>query len=271
MKLGIGSYSYAWSIGVPGSQPEKPMDAFSLINAAKEHHIQLVQIADNLPLHSLSQKERRKIYQFATDSGIELEVGTRGIKPENLKQYLEIAQELHSSILRVVIDSPDHKPDPKEVIDILANHISKFEAADVVLAIENHDRFKCRTLIDILKTLNTPYIGICLDTVNSYAAQESTEHIVSELGPFTVNLHIKDYTIERIPSNMGLLTRGTPAGQGMLNIPWLFDQLINKMDRQFNSILELWMPPEQNINETIQKENDWVNQSISYLRNIIHQ
>jgi 3-oxoisoapionate decarboxylase len=271
MKLGIGSYSYAWSIGIPGSPPEKPMDAFSLINAAKAHQIKLVQIADNLPLHLLSQKERRRIHQYAADSGIELEVGTRGIKTKNLEQYLDIAQELDSSILRVVIDSPDHKPKPPEVVDILANYIPKFEAADVVLAIENHDRFKCRTLIDILTALNTPYIGICLDTVNSYAAQESTEHIVSELGPFTVNLHIKDYTIERIPSSMGLLTRGTPAGQGMLNIPWLLDLLTNKMDREFNSILELWMPPEPNIHETIQKENDWVNQSISYLRNIIHE
>jgi Xylose isomerase-like TIM barrel. len=269
MKLGIGTYSYAWSIGIPGYLPKKPMDAFSLIKAAQEHNVKLVQIADNLPLHVLTKSERYKIYQLATDSGIELEVGTRGIKPENLKQYLEIAQELHSSILRVIIDSSDHKPEPPEVVDILANFISEFKKADVALAIENHDRFKCRTLISILKALNTPYIGICLDTVNSYGAQESAEHVVEELGPYTINLHIKDYTIERIPSNMGLLVQGTPAGYGMLNVPWLLDQLVNKMDRKFNAILELWMPPEKNIDETILKEHDWVIQSMHYLRDII--
>ncbi len=36
MKLGIGSYAFAWAIGVPGYSPRKPMSAMDLLNITDE-------------------------------------------------------------------------------------------------------------------------------------------------------------------------------------------------------------------------------------------
>ena len=63
MMLGLGSYTFAWAIGVPGHPPERPMNAFDLLDEAARLDVQLVQICDNLPLTQFSSAE---LGRFAT-------------------------------------------------------------------------------------------------------------------------------------------------------------------------------------------------------------
>jgi hypothetical protein len=55
MKLGISSYTYTWSVGVPGSEPEKPWDEKMLVSKAAELEVDCLQLADNLPLHLMDE------------------------------------------------------------------------------------------------------------------------------------------------------------------------------------------------------------------------
>ncbi len=48
MKLGIGSYTYMWSIGFPNAVPESPMDAFGLLAKAVELDVRTLQLGPNL-------------------------------------------------------------------------------------------------------------------------------------------------------------------------------------------------------------------------------
>ena len=91
------------------------------------------------------------------------------------------------------------------------------------------------------------------------------ESVVSVLAPVTVNLHIKDYQITRLPHLMGFIVEGRPAGGGMLDIRWLLDQLA-AFGRCRTAVLELWTPPEIVISETIAKEEGWASQSVQHLR-----
>ena len=60
MKLGISTYAYAWSIGtVTGCPPRKPLRLSGFLRRCAEKGVSLVQIADNLPLHPLSEEELR--------------------------------------------------------------------------------------------------------------------------------------------------------------------------------------------------------------------
>jgi hypothetical protein len=54
----------------------------------------------------------------------------------------------------------------------------------------------------------------------------------------------------------------------MLDIPWLLARL-RDFGRDPNAILETWPPPEADIRHTIAKEDDWVQESIRYLRTLI--
>ncbi len=268
MRLGISSFTYTWAIGVPGHLPERPMNAIGLLDRAAKLGVHLVQIADNLPLDQLSSSELDAFAKRAAELDVNIEVGTRGIGHDNLRTYLGLAERLESPILRVVIDTAAHHPDADEVVDIIKGIVPEFKRAGVCLAIENHDRFKATTLADIIEHIGSQHVGICLDTVNSFGALEGPEVVLEALGPLTVNLHVKDFTIFRASHMMGFAVEGRPAGQGRLNIPWLLKEL-SSLGLGPNAILELWTPPEETLSATIEKENAWAVTSVEYLRTLI--
>jgi sugar phosphate isomerase/epimerase len=241
------------------------MTAMDLLDRAAELGVRLVQIADNLPLHELSSDDLGRFGDRASGLGIRVEVGTRGIAPDHLLTYLRLAQRLGSPILRVVSDSADHRPPEDEIVATFRTLMSEFERAGVVLAIENHDRFTARAFVRMLERIGSDHVGICLDTVNSFGALEGPEVVVDVLGPWVVNLHIKDFQILRAGHLMGFTIEGCPAGQGRLEVPWLLEKL-GDLGRDPNAILELWTPPEETLAETVAKENAWAVESIAYLR-----
>jgi sugar phosphate isomerase/epimerase len=166
------------------------------------------------------------------------------------------------------VDTADHHPTPDEAVHLLRGLMPEFEAAGVVLAIENHDRFKAQTLAEIIGQIGSQNVGICLDTVNSMGAGQGAETVVEQLGRYVVNLHVKDFIVRRHPHMLGFEVIGAPAGQGQLDIPWLLARL-GQFGRAFNAILELWPPPEAQVERTVQKEAEWVQASLVYLRRLI--
>jgi sugar phosphate isomerase/epimerase len=267
--LGLGSYGVAWSVGVLGYEPpDAPMDVFGMLRFTDELDLKLVQIADNLPLDILSDAERARLRNKASQRGIAIEVGTRGIQPDHLAQYIDLAAYFGSPILRVVVDTKTHHPEPAEVVTLVRESLPALKTSGVTLAIENHDRFKAQTLADIIDAIGDSHVGICLDTVNSFGALEGPDVVLSALGRYVVNLHVKEFIVRRVPHNMGFEVTGMPAGQGMLDVPWLLDTL-RSYDRTFNAIIETWLPPQTDMNATIQQEQDWVRQSTTYLRTLI--
>jgi sugar phosphate isomerase/epimerase len=269
VKLGLSSYGVGWAVGVTGyPPPPTPLDAFGLVTLAHDLGLRLVQIADNLPLHALTADQRDALRRRADALGVAVEVGTRGLQHDHLMSYLEIAKAFGSSILRVVVDTADYHPDPAEVVERLRVLLPALQAANLVLAIENHDRFRARTLAEIITALDSPCVGICLDTVNSFGALEGPEVVVEVLGPFVVNLHIKEFVVRRVPHNMGFVVTGAPAGQGMLDIPWLL-RTLQGYGRSFNAVIETWLDPLPDTAATIALERAYVEQSVAYLRSLI--
>ena len=264
MKIGIGTYALDWSIGVPGSEPEHPMDAFQVVEFAKDVRAEVIQFGDNLPLHMLEEIHFERLLSVTKSYGIDLEVGIRGIQPENLKKYIRIARRCGSNILRAVIDAEDFHPEIPEIIDIIRDAAGHLRENGVVLALENHDRFKAAQFAEIIEAVGTDVSGICLDTVNSFGALEGPDVVIGTLIDYVVNLHVKDFRIYRPPHNMGFLIEGTPAGEGMLDIPSLV-HMLKKRRTCSNVILELWPTPEKIPEDTAEKEKRWVRRSMEYL------
>jgi len=268
MRLGIGSYTYAWAVGIPGYLPRRPMTALDLLEKAVRLGVGVVQICDNLPLDALSKSELSEVEHCAGQHGIALELGTRGIAPENLRRQLELALRLESPILRVVIDAADHRPSLQEAIERLRPFARELEQANVCLAIENHDRFASREFRQMITEIDSPCVGICLDTVNSFGALEGPELVATTLAPWVANLHVKDFVVRRADHQLGFVIEGCPAGRGRLDVPWLLDQL-RQANRAPNAILEQWPAEETTIEATIAKEDRWAQEGIDYLRTLI--
>lgn len=225
MRLGISSYTYSWAIGVHGDEPVEKLDPWGLLEKAGQHGVSCLQIADNLPLHILTGEQFDTLYQASHEKGISIEVGTRGLIPENLETYLAIAGKMKSALLRVVIDAEGFTPDQNKIISILRECEPEFGKREIKLAIENHDRFKARDFRNFIEAAASEWIGICLDTANSLGAGEGIDEVINILGPVTINFHIKDIMIRRIWHKMGFEIEGMPAGKGMIPIAGLFDKL----------------------------------------------
>ena len=264
MRLGLSSYAYPWSVGVPGHPPARPLTAAQLLHQAARLNVGVVQIADNMPLDRMPLGDIEALADGAARAGIQVEVGTRGIEPPHLEKYLALCQRFSSPILRVVIDSPRAHYSAAAATGLLKSQRRAFERAGVVLAIENHDRLPAAALAAMVQDLGPGWVGVCLDTVNSLGALEGPAVVLETLGPWIVNLHLKDFAIFRPPHMMGFTVEGRPAGHGQLDVPWLLKRLA-AYGREFSAILELWTPPEPELEQTIRKEQRWAEESIAFL------
>ncbi len=204
-----------------------------------------------------------KLVIKADACGIELEAGTCGIEPGHLLRYLRIAKKIKSKIVRTIT----HKLD-KEASAWMRDVLSEYQKEGISIALENHDEYQAAELADFIERLGNPHIGVCLDTVNSFAALEPPDVVVKTLGPHTLSLHVKDFDVVRVQSQLGFSIQGRPAGKGRLDIPGIIS-LLQEMGRDPNAILELWTPFEENIEKTVEKEELWAEESLYYLRTVI--
>ncbi len=266
MKLGIGSYTYTWAVGVPGYSMEgHKMSAVDLIYKAKEFGVSTVQICDNIPLHELSPGELLEIKRAAKALDIELEIGTCDVEPEHLRSYLKLAEFFHSKLVRVILHRGKGELSAGEAYSCIREVIPELEKKEICLAIENHERHSTKELKELVQNCNSKYVGICLDTVNSFGAGEGTEQIIGELSPYLFSLHYKDFTIQRLDHRMGFSISGTPAGKGMLDSAGL-KKMLDRRREDISVILELWTPYSGTVEETVRQERQWALESIEFLK-----
>ncbi len=270
MELGISTYTFPWAIGTENKFQTNSLNAIDLLELAIQYQIRRVQFCDNLPLHELSESYRNQINEKAKKADLKLEVGTRGLTINNISRYIEIAKEFGSPFLRVVIDDADYEPNVTEVVKIIKQLLPILKKNQVVLAIENHDRFSSEILKSIILDTDPKWVGICLDTANSLgAAGEGCNDILQTLGQFTVNLHIKDIKINRVDHKMGFIVKGCEAGAGIIDIGSLLD-FFKSESKLISLTLELWSNPLPLLGDTIKQEKEWATKSIQYLKRKIN-
>lgn len=265
MKLGIGSYTYMWSIGVPGDPPPSPMSALDLLSKARELDAAVVQYGPNLSLVDLPGNQFEELIARAQRYQIEIEAGMRGFDLPELRRHLEVCRRAGARLLRTVssYQMTDPVPDEAELRAALELLTPDLAAAQVCLAIENAT-IPAATLARVLDRLASPWLGVTLDTVNSLAIPEGTEYVACTLAPYVRCLHVKDFVVQRVWHTMGFTVEGRPAGEGRLNIPWLLD-LLRREGATGNAILELWVPRGGTLEATIALEQSWALSSMQYL------
>jgi sugar phosphate isomerase/epimerase len=196
--------------------------------------------------------------------GLRIEIGTRGVEPAHLLRYLKLAVSFDAMLLRTLTDSVEEQTSLEQAEERILEVLPEFEAQGVMLGLENYEKHSCRELADLVRRLESSHVGICLDTVNSLGALETPEVVVETLAPLTVNLHIKDFVIERVPQMMGFAVSGAPAGTGKLGIPWLLEQM--PPNKNVSAIPEQWPPLREPVGETVAMEEEWAERGIQYLR-----
>ncbi len=267
-KIGIGSWTYPWAVGtIPERRPETPLKPIDLVHRAHALGVGVVQILDNLPMDRLSRAELDELRRAAEDCSVDLQIGTRGVEPDHLRRYLEIACRVGSRLVRTM-GGWNGKPAPLPIMEqSLRDVLPDFGDAAVLLALENYEAYRTSDLANLVRAINHPFLGICFDLTNSLGALENIEEILQNLLPLAVNVHLKEFTIERMAHLMGFAFTGRPTGQGRLPLDRIFAEL-RRLDRRPDVIIELWTPFSQSLSETLTLEESWAKQSVTYLKGL---
>ncbi|RYH07703.1 sugar phosphate isomerase/epimerase [Tropicimonas sp. IMCC6043] len=268
MRLGLGSYAYRWNIGIKDQVPAHPMTPFDVLEAAEKMGLDLIQYADNMPLEALSPEDLERLAAMAREKGITLEVGTQCFNAEQVSRYIEICKVISSKILRVALDAADAQIPVPELAEQLRPLVEDAKEAGIRIAIENHFNYPSPRMVELLKAVDDPALGICLDVANSICAKEWPEETIAMLAPYTINLHLKDYVIEPDPYGVGFRIRGVPLGTGRADIPWILDQLAH-CDKDMSVLVEHWLPLGNSLEEAMAQEQPWLDQTVAAARRFI--
>lgn len=263
MQLGLSSYAYGWHV----AQGDACFDEHALLDRARGFGLALVQFGDHIPLVEFDQARLQRLKARAQDEGITLEMGARTLTPHNLHAHIALCEQFGSHVLRFVIDGPGFEPWAGEVVAVLRAQTARLEGAGIRLGIENHDRFPTRALRQIVEEVESPSVGICLDTANSLGAGEGLESVLQVLAEHTVSLHLKDFVIVRVPYLMGFVIEGRPAGEGMMEAPRVIEA-VARCGRCASAVVETWTPPEPSLEATLARESEWARRSVEYLRSL---
>lgn len=251
MELGIGTYTYMWSLA------EKRLGAHGLLERATELGVRRVQFGPNFPLAPGASDD---VILDARDRRITLEIAMAGLEAEEIRRQLELCGETGSPFIRSVLQEVAEGAPPIEWIEEkLQAAVPLLQKAGIPLALEN----SVTPAADLARVLQGPWLGVTLDTANSLAICEGWRYVTEHLAPLTICFHVKDFIVRREWHKMGFRVEGCPAGKGQLDIPWILSRL---GDRCESAILELWPPELAAVDETIEQERAWAVESVETLR-----
>lgn len=268
MKLGIGSYTYPWAVGMPGALSSQPLKPLQLLEKAQELGVGIVQFGPNLPLDHLPEAELRDVVKHAHSWQIDLEIGTMGIDPGHLKEQIRFAQRVEAILLKTTPEGADGRvPIRAQMVKCLREILNDLASAEIGLAIDN-SRIAAQELNAVLETIRNPRVGAALDTAYPLAFAQGWQISARVLGHRTLSLHLKDFDVQMAADGMGLSILGCPVGKGQINVAWLIESFA-ALRVEPSVILESWTPRQKSIEQTIALEDTWAREGVDYLRRFI--
>jgi sugar phosphate isomerase/epimerase len=98
----------------------------------------------------------------------------------------------------------------RQVEPIVARHRMR-------LAVENHKCHRVEERLGLLKQLGSEWVGMCVDTGNSFALCEDLMEVVRAYTLFAFSVHVRDQAVQEYEE--GFLFTDTALGQGFLDVP----------------------------------------------------
>jgi sugar phosphate isomerase/epimerase len=98
--------------------------------------------------------------------------------------------------------------------DTLPRMRPEFDRHHLSVAIENHKDWLARELVALVKAVDSPNLGVCVDFGNNLALLEDPDETIELLAPYAVTTHLKDMAVRR--TEAGFELSEVPLGDGML-------------------------------------------------------
>lgn len=260
MPVGLSTYAFFWR---SSDAAPRPLGLPGMLTETKALGASVFQVCDFPAIESMSPAQLRGLRDQAADLGITLELGTRGVSLGHLERYRELAAALGVRFVRSMLHTAAHKPSAAEATALLRQAVPRYRDQGVTLGLETYEQVSTKDLLAVVRGVDSPNLGVCLDPANCVARLEMPAYVIGEVAPYVVNMHVKDFVFTRRDGS-GFSLIGCPLGTGLLDYDAMV-QAVRPEERGISQIVELWLPRGKGMAETCRIEREWTRQSAGFL------
>jgi len=143
---------------------------------------------------------------------------------DDLVRHLAIAARVGASVMRICCGGrrtrPPHWPSHRDkLLPLLRRAVAAAREHEVTLAIENHIDFLADELVEVITAIDSPRLGVCLDTANNLRILEDPLVAAKKLAPYARATHIKDVAAYRGDPKDFSFWPSVPIGDGLVDVP----------------------------------------------------
>ncbi|MGL5049787.1 MAG: sugar phosphate isomerase/epimerase family protein [Cetobacterium sp.] len=238
----------------------KRIDIFDFVELANELKVDGVQINivkdHNLDenwgsLGSNSEEHLKKLKSLIDKYNMFVEIDMRDLEYDRMEEVIKVAKQLGADVIRSyvpvipIIESTnlgskgahdfakvrgDFNMDSYQIgYEKTLKIIPLLKKNRIKLALENHEYETSEELVELIKRINSPWVGFLFDFGNSMMAWEEPLKAAENMAPYTFSTHFKDHIIIPEPNDeFGHVVCGVPAGKGNIDLKSVFNVMMNK-------------------------------------------
>ncbi len=242
--IGLCVYGIAYTAGfagrgTPRANPQ-PLDAMGFLELAAKLRLSAVEVPFAYIHPQEDEGALREYVDEAAVRGLRVVSAGLPIEVEPFRQHLARCRRLGITTVRCVLSSVlcgDRRPigglagwqqHLAQKIAILQEIAPLAEDAGVRVGVENHQDATSADLVYLCETVNSPNIGITLDTGNPLAVGEEPVTFARTILPHLVHVHLKDYRMTPTPDGYRIFH--CAIGAGVVDYPALFEMFRTKDD-----------------------------------------
>jgi 3-oxoisoapionate decarboxylase len=170
-----------------------------------------------------------RVYAWGHPDG--LEGGTNEAAYTEMIGSFDHAQAIGAKVMRVVGSSlrfrnEPHAPQLQQLTKMFRKAVRIAEEYGIRMAVENHIDFNGQEMLSLLRSVDSPFLGINFDTGNFVRLLEDPVRAMETLALYTYAAHIKDLKIQRgVPADEWYFFSSAPVGDGLVDNARLIDKL----------------------------------------------
>ncbi len=233
-RLGIADFSYNIRLRAErtGRIKGKLVDPLNFLDHC--HNIGAGGIQMNIGIrgedYTRKLQEKAQSHEMFVEGSASLPRDKSGV--EKFDAALRTAEQSGAKVVRIAIGGRRYEQfDRTEQFKAFAERTFKsLQLAEPVaarqrmrLAIENHKDWRIDQLLNMLKRIDSEYVGVCIDTGNSFALLEDPIEVVQAYAPYAYAAHLKDMAVAEYDE--GFLLADVTLGQGLLDLPKMVEIL----------------------------------------------
>jgi sugar phosphate isomerase/epimerase len=289
LKLGLHSYTlHLWGLGqnwgIHDDPRPKEMTLLQLMDNAVEWGLDGLHITgcdletkDDAHLVEVRKEAEKRGLYLEYNFSLDEEFDSR--LTDTIAEGVRIAHGLGSDLGKISLDIRRPRPlygscfHPQvmrqlcNVYDEIMEVLPKLEETGVRLALENHTETFADEVLWLIKRVNHPLVGACVDTVNSMGVLENPEYATEVLAPYAFSNHFCDHKLDR--DQFGIRFHGVALGDGDIDCFKTLNTIIENSPTDRITFEIEWDMGEDSLEEAREKQLDACIRSIKYAREVL--